>query len=268
MTINGTDLSCEVVEHTRGKETTDHDTVPRLFLNGVAMTGAHWAPLRQHLPPGVDILHDFKDQLKSGSAPEAYEMESHADEVALILDRLNIDSVDVIGTSYGAEVGMLFALRHSQRCRRLVIIDGVSESDARLKAAVDSWRRAAMIDPHLFYRTMIPWNYSADYIATQTEALQKREQAVASLPGSFFQGFVRLCDAFLRLDITDQLHRINCPTLVVEAELDILKPLPYAELIHKRVPDSHLRIIAGAGHAVVVEAPGEVAEVIAPFLAQ
>jgi hypothetical protein len=37
----------------------------------------------------------------------------------------------------------------------------VSELDPLLKAAVEGWKAAALAGPVVFYRTTIPWNYSA-----------------------------------------------------------------------------------------------------------
>ena len=182
--------------------------LPRVYLNGIAMSVSHWNPLREYLSPAAELVHDFKDQLRSGKASAGYDMQSHADELAALFDELSIESAYLIGTSYGGEVAMLFALSYPERCAGLVIIDAVSESDARLKAAVDSWKVAALSDPGVFYRMLMPWNYSARFIEGNLDSLLQRQELVVSLPREFFEGFARLCDAFLALDITDRLNEI------------------------------------------------------------
>lgn len=244
----GGDVSLYSVEY-------DGPGVPRVYLNGIGMTVSHWKAFREQMKPGRDVLHDFKDQLRSGKAASAYEMESHAHELAALLDRYGIASAIVIGTSYGAEVGLLFALHYPGRCRGLVLIDGVSESDAVLKAAVESWKYAALSDPRVFYRTLIPWNYSAEFIEQNGWMLSEREASVAQLPREYFEGFARLCDAFLSLDITGELHRIDCPTLILVAEYDILKTERYTRLMYETIPGAEVATVAGAGHAVVIENP-------------
>ncbi len=239
---------------------------PRVYLNGIAMSVSHWKPLRSFLSPAGELLHDFKDQLRSGRCSEGYDMQSHADELAKLFDALSIDSAYLIGTSYGAEVALLFALAYPERCAGLVVIDGVSESDAQLKAAVDSWKVAALSDPRVFYRMLIPWNYSAAYIEANLDTLLEREELVTTLPRDFFEGFARLCDAFLELDMTARLEAISCPTLVLLGEHDILKTPAYARLIHERIAGSQFEMIPGAGHAVVIEKPEAVAAKIEAFL--
>jgi len=86
------------------------------------MSVSHWSPLREFLSPSAELLHDFKDQLRSGKASTGYDMQSHADELAELLDELSIDSVRLIGTSYGAEVALLFALSFPERCETLVLV--------------------------------------------------------------------------------------------------------------------------------------------------
>jgi len=249
-----------------GPELASNQNLPRVFLNGIGMTASHWKPLIELLPPGPTLVHDFKDQLRSPKADTNYSMESHADELKTLLDELKFDRVVLIGTSYGSEVAMLFTLKYPSLCAGLVIIDGVSFSDARLKAAVVSWKVAALDNPRVFYRTLIPWNYSAEYIQTHAEDLNAREDGLAALPREYFEGFIRLCDAFLDLDITDRLPEISCPTLVIVGEMDILKDRTYSQVLHEKIAGSRLVEIPGAGHAVVIENPRTLADTIGPFL--
>ncbi len=239
--------------------------IPRLYLNGIGMTASHWKPLQSLLPPGIDLFHDFKDQLRSSRGTEEYTMDSHAHELKELLDELGISRVHIIGTSYGSEVAMIFALKYPESCSSLVLIDGVSESDAQLKAAVESWKAAALSDPRVFYRSLIPWNYSAEYIEKHWEDLMAREEGLVQLPRDFFEGFARLCNAFLQLDITKDIENISCPTYVVVGELDILKTSRYSQILHQNISDSQLGIIKGAGHAVVIENPAVLALEIEGF---
>lgn len=236
------------------------------LLNGIAMSISHWKPVTERLAAvGWRILvHDMRGQLLSDK-PGGYSLEGHARDLAALMDRLGIPRLHVLGTSYGAEVGLAFARDFPGRTESLVLVDGVSETDALLSAAVDSWMRAARADPGLFYRTIIPWNYSADYIAANREALDKREAAIRSLPPDYFEAFAGLCEAFLRIDLTKDLGRIRCPTLVLVAEKDILKHRGFAEILARGIPGARLAVLPGAGHAVVVENPGAVADAALGF---
>ncbi len=239
------------------------------FLNGIAMSIAHWGPVAAPLCSRYRCLcHDFRGQLKSprpAGAP-TLALEDHVEDMRGLLDSLGIDRVHLVGTSYGAEVAMMFAYTSPSATASLTVIDGVSELDPVLRAAADSWKAAALCDPVVFYRIIVPWNYSAGYIAANAETLARREAAVASLPRGYFEDFAALCDAFLAIDITPHLAEISCPTLVLVAEKDILKHEGFARIIAGGIRRAELRVIPGAGHAVVIEKPDAVRAEVERFV--
>ncbi len=70
-----------------------------------------------------------------------------ADDVAAVLDALGIDQVDLYGVSYGGYFAQVFATRHSDRIRSLVLDspaywEGTPWPDARLAAALGALRDA------------------------------------------------------------------------------------------------------------------------------
>jgi 3-oxoadipate enol-lactonase len=241
-----------------------------VLLNGVAMSIAHWKPLVERLPARYRfLLHDFRGQLLSPDVPGkpgVQRLEDHVEDLRALMDAVGVERAHMVGTSYGAEVAMLFAITHPRRTASLVSIDGVSELDPLLRATVEGWKAAALADPVVFYRVTIPWNYSSGYIEANAEALAKREAAVAALPRGWFTSFAGLCDAFLRIDLTKDLHRVSCPTLVLVAGNDILKGERFARIIADNVRGSQMRVIPDAGHAVVVERPAETAAALSGFL--
>jgi pimeloyl-ACP methyl ester carboxylesterase len=92
------------------------------------------------------------------------------------------------------------------------------------------------------------------------------KQRLRSCPADFFPAFAHLVDAFRQLDITTQLERIHCPTLVMVGEQDALKPPSYSRIIADRIPESDLVMIPEAGHAVILEKPSEVNASLLEFL--
>ncbi|MFH2113562.1 MAG: alpha/beta fold hydrolase [Spirochaetota bacterium] len=249
-------------------EGTGMETV--VLLNGIAMTMTHWKPVVDRLlAAGYRVLlHDMRGQLLSDKPDGPYSLEQHASDLAGLMDALGIDSAHIAGTSYGAEAALCFARDYPGRCLSLMAIDGASECDEVLEAAVEAWKAAALSDPRVFYKTMIPWNYSAAYIASHRDFLTDREDRVASLPPDYFAAFGRLCDAFLAIDLTKDLSRISCPSLVLVGEADILKPPTYSLIIANGILASRYQEIPDAGHAVVIEQPEAVAEALIAFLAE
>jgi 3-oxoadipate enol-lactonase len=240
-----------------------------VLLNGVAMSITHWKPVAAALAAaGFRVLaHDFRGQLLSDKPEGPYSLDLHARDLATLLDAIGVEgAIHLVGTSYGAEVALAFARDFPERTLSLCMVDGVCEADALLRAAVDSWKRAAAAGPSLFYRTILPWNYSAAWLDANAAAVAEREAAMAALPASWYEAFIGLCEAFLAIDLRKDLARIACPTLVVAAELDILKGPRYARVMAEGIAGSRYAEIAGAGHAVVIENPEEVSRLALAFL--
>ncbi len=253
---------CDIAYELKGEGGT-----PVLFLNGIAMTIGHWGALGGILEPNHQCLyHDFRGQLMSGKPEDGYSLESHADDVKELMNVLGIEKAHIVGTSYGSEIAMIFVMAYPESCLSLTVIDGVSELDAVLETAVDSWKLTALADPVLFYRTILPWNYSPSYIEANREGFRSREEVMKKLPREYYEAFSRLCDAFLAINLTPKLGLISCPTLVIVAERDILKHRLFAEIITRGIPGAELRIVPGAGHAVVIERPAELGEMIRDWI--
>jgi 3-oxoadipate enol-lactonase len=275
ITVNGAELSYEIAQGGASSAAaptgSGGDAEWIVLLNGVAMSIAHWKPIVNRLPGRFRcLLHDFRGQLLSPDAPGkpgAQRLEDHVEDLLALMDSVGVARAHLVGTSYGAEVAMLFAIAHPERTASLVSIDGVSELDPLLKAAVEAWKATALADPVAFFRTTLPWNYSAGYLGENAGVLAKREAAIAAMPRSWFTSFAGLCDAFLRIDFTKDLPRICCPTLVMVAAADILKGERFARILADNIPAARRKVIPEAGHAVVVEKPGETAAAVAEFLA-
>jgi pimeloyl-ACP methyl ester carboxylesterase len=74
----------------------------------------------------------------------------------------------------------------------------------------------------------------------------------------------RACDAFDVLDRLDELSGVS--VLAVTGEGDKMTPPKFARALADRVPGTQARIIAGAGHFVMVEHATETNEAIGTFL--
>jgi pimeloyl-ACP methyl ester carboxylesterase len=71
-----------------------------------------------------------------------------------------------------------------------------------------------------------------------------------------------------RLDIVDQLSRVDSPTLVSVGELDPVTPVAAAEEIVGALPEglAQLEVIAGAGHFTWLDAPDRFWPIIIEFV--
>jgi 3-oxoadipate enol-lactonase len=240
---------------------------PLFLLNGIMMTTATWVQTTRALAPHFRcVLHDFRGQLRSAKPPGPYSLAMHVDDLARLMDELRIDGAHLVGTSYGGEVGMMFAAAHPDRVRSLSVIASVCRPDDTLREGVIRWAETARRAPERLWDLALPYNYSPRFIEANPAFIEAGRQRVSSLPPDWFRALADLCEAFNTLDV--DLAAIRCPTLVVCGSEDALKPPRFSREIAAGIEGAELVIIEGAGHAVVIEKPDAVNEVLLRFLAK
>jgi len=69
------------------------------------------------------------------------------------------------------------------------------------------------------------------------------------------ESFVEMMSAFYNINITDELSKIKCPTLVVIGEADRIKGREYAQRIAEKIENSEYVVVPGAGHALCLDKP-------------
>lgn len=225
-----------------------------VLSNGIFMSTASWAyqvaALKRHFRV---LVYDCRGMWQSDHPAGPYSMEQHADDLAGLLTALGISKAHIAGISYGGEISMVFACRHPEMVRSLVVSSALSQIDPLLAAVGSSWTRALLSgDPGLVFDVTLPYNFSEDYIAANRPLLEASRKKYDLLD---LQSAALLMAAFSRLNFTAQLKTITAPAMVVVGELDILKPRKYSEIIAAAIPGAELVIIPHAGHAVCLEQP-------------
>jgi pimeloyl-ACP methyl ester carboxylesterase len=259
LNVNGVELYYEL--HGRAEEVI-------VLNNGVIANTATWANQLPALTPHYRVLlYDMRGQGQSQKwavGDPDYTWETHAADLAALLDALSIETAHVGGISYGGELSLVFALRYPERCRSLFVADAVSHAELQLRAIVESWITAAQTGSHeTFYRATWFWNFSEAFFASHYDLLASRVEAAKALD---LPSVIQLCRCFNRLNVTGRMAQISLPTCVVVGEQDILKPVHYSQTIADAISNSELHVLPGAGHASFWEKAAEFNTVLLGFL--
>ena len=245
------------------------ESAPVLVLNnGLIMNAAtSWAFQTQALSKHYRVLqYDCRGQGQSDHPEEPYSMELHADDLAALLDGLNINYAHIAGISYGGEVAQAFALKYPHKMLSLILIDTVSEVGPELRLVIESWVDMLKAQDALgFFHATVPWNFSPAWITGNRPILEDAKERYKLLD---FPSVINLCEAFFQVDFTSRLGEIKVPTCVIVGELDLIKGIPYAKILKAASPHAELHIINGAGHASCWERPQEFNSIILGFLAK
>ena len=170
------------------------------------------------------ILADSRAQGKSIDNGDSLTYEMMADDLDALLDVLNLDSCYVIGWSDGGINGLLLAMRHPEKVRKLAV------------TGANLWPDSSAIDPYHF--TMVSHAYDS------TALLEKTTNHLRNLK------LLHLL-AHQPHITTEQLGTIKCPTLVIGGDHDIILP-QHTLLIAESILKSYLWILPNAGHATLI----------------
>ena len=243
---------------------------PLLLLNGLMMNTVSWMDF---IPQFADkfrlILLDFRDQGRSSKLPEGYDNAIHAEDLLELLDELKLDRVHMVGTSYGGQVALKFALKYQDRLKTLILPHTISWIPNQLKAIGEGWEEAAQLyDGAKFFKLAIPWIYSRHFYQNSLEWLNNRQQLFKTmLTKEWFDSMVRLSRSTNKYYISpEELQSIKVPTLIIGAEEDMVTPIDVMSVIYDNIKGCEFVIMYKSGHGAFLEKMHEFVTVVCGFV--
>ena len=200
-------------------------------------------------------------------APEGpYMLDQLAEDARALFQALNIARTHFIGLSLGGMIGQILGLQHPQILHSLVLCDTSSRVppearpmwDERIKVA-----RTQGMEPHV-EPTISRW-FTAPFREKHPEVVDPvRAMIRATNP----RGYIGCSQGIAALNLTDRLHTINVPTLVVVGEEDAGTPVAASRTIHEKIKGSELVILKSASHLSNIEQPEGFSRAVTAFLAK
>ncbi|VTS04038.1 alpha/beta fold hydrolase [Tuwongella immobilis] len=213
------------------------------------------------------ITPDFRGFGGSSAFPSQPTIDQLADDVATLLDGLQISGPVVVGgCSMGGYVSLAFARRHAQRLRALILIDTKAEADSdeakqKREATLRMLESGTASD---LVEQMLPNLVSATTRETQPGIIERiRGIGGGQHPAGIADGVRALRD---RIDSTPSLGQITVPTLVVVGSEDAITPPANAEKLAAGIPNATLMTIPKVGHLSHLENPAAFNAIVADFL--
>ncbi|PJF31556.1 MAG: hypothetical protein CUN51_04290 [Candidatus Thermofonsia Clade 1 bacterium] len=230
------------------------DKPPYVLISHQAMGGYDQGQAIGRLYKGCSVIAPsragyLRTPLDAGRTPEAM-----ADTFAALLDYLNVPNVIIAGYSAGAMSAIAFAMRYPERCRALVLGNGVTRTPPPY--VMDFLAPLALANR---------WDFSNWLISSAVERtlplLERDEDSLAILrafqhnnPVSLrFEGFQQ--DIEQMRTFQPDLAQIRVPTLIIHGTLDVLVPPDQAQEAAQRIPKARLLMIKNGGHDCSVRYP-------------
>lgn len=279
------DLPSDVVHHRL--PTPDGGTIhaiekgtgrPLVLLHGITLRSDVWAPQLQQLTDRYRVIAvDLRGHGESTAGTAGFGIPRLADDLATLLEALDLTDAIVVGHSMGGMTLMRFCGDHPDVLARRVAglafvatrahqvmppyVDRlarvlVAQGQARLDAGHDLPARAQATDPVVRLAFGDHPSRKAIRIVGEMGTSMAPEALVPSLRG------------LLDHDARDALRATRTPSLVVVGTRDLLTPVPSARHLAHLLPDSDFVVLPKAGHQLMQERPAELAELIDAFSAK
>jgi pimeloyl-ACP methyl ester carboxylesterase len=240
---------------------------PLILLHGFPHNRSLWADQLFGLSDRCRVIAPDLRGFGESPAREPWSMESYADDVASLMERLELEKAIIGGLSMGGYVAFEFLRRHRERVHSLILADTKpgadnDETKAKRRALQDAARTKGAI---AVADAQIAGMVGPKTRETHPEIVQRMHAMMASAP---VEGIVGALDAMMgRHDSTAMLPEIDMPVLIVVGEDDALTPVKESQAMHAAIPGSTLHVIPGVGHASCVEDPIEFNSAMRNFLA-
>ncbi|MGW3396564.1 alpha/beta fold hydrolase [Streptomyces hydrogenans] len=241
---------------------------PVLLIHGHPFNRSLWEPQVAALAAAGHrvVTPDLRGYGDSDVTPGRVLLSDFADDLAALLDHLDIDRAVVGGVSMGGQIAMEFRHRHRGRVRALVLSDtsAPAETDEgkdfrnrladRLLAEGMDGYADEVIDKMLAAYNVAAMPRVAERVLAMMRAADPRGAAAA------------LRGRAERRDYRATLPAVQEPVLIIVGADDVYTPVADAEAIHGLVPHAVLAVIDGAGHLPGAEQPDRFNAALLDFL--
>jgi pimeloyl-ACP methyl ester carboxylesterase len=249
-------------------EVEDHgEGVPVVLLHGFPLSAEIWTPIRTALEQAARLVTPDLRGFGSSERPEGdYGMETLADDVVRLADRLALDRFVLGGHSMGGYIALRVAAGHLERLAGLVFVSSRAGADflegrLRREAGIEKIRRG---EAAAFLDEFVPNLVGPSTRQRAPRLLAELRALAGEVPGHVLAAcLVGMRD---RPDSSAVLPQLDVPALVIAGQEDGIVPVDEARAMAAALPRARLAVIPQAGHTPSIERPIPTAEAILAFL--
>lgn len=205
------------------------------------------------------IAHDRRGHGRSGQPWNGNDLDTYADDLAELVEALDLkDAVHVGHSTGGGEVVRYIGRHGSGRVARAVLIGAIaplmlktpSNPEGTPIEVFDQLRASVLADRSQFWKDLsMPFYGYNRQGAKVSEGVRDSfwlQGMMAGFPGSYF-----CIKAFSETDLTEDLKKIDVPTLILHGDDDQIVPIGAAAMKSaKIVKDATLKVYPGAPHGM------------------
>ncbi len=232
---------------------------PVVLIHGWPLSGASWSAQIEPLQAAGlrPIAYDRRGFGRSDKPARGYEYDTLADDLAGVIDELDLHDVSLVGFSMGGGEVARYISRHGQdRLRSVVFASAVppylaqtgDNPDGPLdQATADGMEAGLKADRDSFFPEFVNNFFSVDGKLLATSA--QVQDAVVMSQQSDQKAALGCMEAFATTDFRTDLTKITVPTLVIHGDGDAVVPFAGSgKRTHAAIAGSKLAVLQGAPH--------------------
>jgi non-heme chloroperoxidase len=221
------------------------------------------------------IAHDRRGHGRSSQPWQGNDMDTYADDLAALTERLDLKKAIHVGHSTGGgEVARYIGRHGTGRVAKAVLIGAVPPTMLKTQAnpgglpmeAFDQIRSGVVADRSQFWKDLsMPFYGYNRPGAKASEGVRESfwlQGMMAGFPASYF-----CIKAFSETDMTEDLKRFDVPTLILHGDDDQIVPIADSALLSsKLVRNATLKVYPGAPHGMCTTLKDKVNEDLLAFI--
>ncbi len=239
---------------------------PIVFSHGWPLSGDDWdAQMLFFGQHGYRVIaHDRRGHGRSGQTWDGNEMNTYADDLATLFEKLDLSNVMLVGHSTGGGEVTRYLGRHgTKRVAKAVLIGAVPPLMLQTKSnpgglpvtVFDTIRAGVAADRPQFYKeiTLPFYGYNRPG-AKISEGIREHWWLQGMLGG--IKAHYDCIKAFSETDFTEDLKKIDIPVLVMHGDDDQIVPIGAAGLMSAKIlQDAELKVYRGFPHGIATTNP-------------
>ncbi|GMQ93315.1 MAG: alpha/beta hydrolase [Acidimicrobiia bacterium] len=257
-TVNGIDL------HYTDAGEPERDAV--LLIHGLGSSSGDWEYQLPVLTASYRVIAvDLRGHGSSSKPPGPYSITMFADDVAALIEDLDIGPCHVVGLSLGAMTALELAATRPDLVRSAVVVNsGADFIPKTLKDRALVWQRLALVRTVGIEKVA---RLVADRTLPGDEHAELRNRVIESLAANDKAAYLASMKAIVGWSVHDRLDRITSPVLVVASELDY-SSVESKQQIVDQAQDARMVVVKGARHLLPVEKPDEFNKILVDWLGE
>jgi len=212
------------------------------------------------------ISYDLRGHGRSPVPSPPYSLDDLVEDLERLRLELGLEQAHFAGHSLGGMIGPAYARKYPTRVRSLGLLSTAAfrtEDDAAKVKGVVAAMHARGVAPVL--ETLKERWFTPEFMARRPEVIERRMQQVIETRADVF---LSVFDIYAMTEMSPWLHEITQPALVLTGENDGGCNPRLNSAIAAAMPNATLAILPALRHAILLEAPEQVAAPLLAFLRQ